>query len=83
MARADVSTRLRSQSKNELFSGHLAHEIAPRAAYTTEQAAKLLQFEPRTLKLWRRKKNHKLRWHRCGRAIRYLGSDLLRYLGGT
>ena len=46
----------------------------------TEQAAALLDISPGTLGIWRSTKRYELSYVKVGRLIRYLESDILRFI---
>lgn len=47
---------------------------------TTEQTGALLNISPGTLTIWRCKNTYPLAYIRVGRLIRYLESDVLRFI---
>jgi hypothetical protein len=58
--------------------------ILPSALYSSEELARYLGIDPRTLETWRRRGTHpELRYRRVGRRVRYLGSDILNFLNDS
>jgi hypothetical protein len=84
-ASSHKNKRLRSAPtatpRNELLIPNQGIDAS--TVYTSAEAARLLKLQPRTLVAWRYRRSHpELRWRKCGRSIRYLGSDLLKFLEG-
>jgi hypothetical protein len=84
MARADSQKRrLRSEARNDLLVSPPDLGINPGSIYASTEVARLLKLAPRTLAAWRYRKSHpELKWRKYGRSVRYLGSDILKFIEG-
>ncbi|PYT48529.1 MAG: hypothetical protein DMG44_14470 [Acidobacteria bacterium] len=70
----------KSQGPSASLAPNATSPINVPTLLTTEQAARVLGVKPQTLSIWRCKKRYGLRYRKVGGSVRYVMTDLLKFL---